>query len=140
MIVWDNFFWFTSYILVFTALSAFGAHRIKVLYHFWKHRLDVPIPHHDFAELPVITVQLPIFNELHVVENLLRTVSALDYPRDRLQIQVLDDSTDETAAHAEQLSAGLKAQGYDIEYRHRSNRNGFKAGGHIEVHRGRNLA
>lgn len=128
MIEWDNFFWFTSYILVFTALSAFGAHRIKVLYHFWKHRHEVPVPHHEFAELPRITVQLPIFNELHVVENLLRTVSALDYPRDRLQIQVLDDSTDETAAHAGQLSANLKAQGYDIEYRHRSNRHGFKAG------------
>jgi hypothetical protein len=128
MIVWDNFFWFTSYILVFTALSAFGAHRIKVLYHFWKHRKDVPTPQHEFAELPVITVQLPIFNELHVVENLLRTVSALDYPRDRLQIQVLDDSTDETAAHAAKLSADLKAQGYDVEYRHRTNRHGFKAG------------
>jgi cellulose synthase/poly-beta-1,6-N-acetylglucosamine synthase-like glycosyltransferase len=62
------------------------------------------------------------------VENLLRTVSALDYPRDRLQIQVLDDSTDETAPHAEKLSADLKAQGYDIEYRHRTNRHGFKAG------------
>ncbi len=128
MIVWDNFFWFTSYILVFTALSAFGAHRIKVLYHFWKHRKDVPVPQREFAELPVVTVQLPIFNELHVVENLLRTVSALDYPRDRLQIQVLDDSTDETAPHAAKLSADLKAQGYDIEYRHRTNRNGFKAG------------
>ena len=128
MIVWDNPFWFTSYILVFTALSAFGAHRIKVLYQFWKHRANPPVPASQFAELPVITVQLPIFNELHVVGNLLRTVSALDYPRDRLQIQVLDDSTDETAAHAEKLAAELKAQGYDVDYRHRTNRNGFKAG------------
>jgi cellulose synthase/poly-beta-1,6-N-acetylglucosamine synthase-like glycosyltransferase len=128
MIVWDNPFWFTSYILVFTALSAFGAHRIKVLYQFWKHRANPPVPVSQFAELPVITVQLPIFNELHVVGNLLRTVSALDYPRDRLQIQVLDDSTDETAAHAEKLAAELKAQGYDVDYRHRTNRNGFKAG------------
>jgi cellulose synthase/poly-beta-1,6-N-acetylglucosamine synthase-like glycosyltransferase len=128
MIVWDNPFWFTSYILVFTALSAFGAHRIKVLYQFWKHRANPPVPVSQFAELPVITVQLPIFNELHVVGNLLRTVSALDYPRDRQQIQVLDDSTDETAAHAEKLAAELKAQGYDVDYRHRTNRNGFKAG------------
>jgi cellulose synthase/poly-beta-1,6-N-acetylglucosamine synthase-like glycosyltransferase len=128
MIVWDNPFWFTSYILVFTALSAFGAHRIKVLYQFWKHRENPPVPVSQFAELPMITVQLPIFNELHVVGNLLRTVSALDYPRDRLQIQVLDDSTDETAAHAEKLAAELKAQGYDVDYRHRTNRNGFKAG------------
>lgn len=128
MIVWDNPFWFTSYILVFTALSAFGAHRIKVLYQFWKHRSNPPVPVSQFAALPMITVQLPIFNELHVVGNLLRTVSALDYPRDRLQIQVLDDSTDETATHAEKLAAELKAQGYDVDYRHRTNRNGFKAG------------
>jgi hypothetical protein len=128
MIVWDNPFWFTSYILVFTALSAFGAHRIKVLYQFWKHRSNPPVPVSQFAALPMITVQLPIFNELHVVGNLLRTVSALDYPRDRLQIQVLDDSTDETAAHAEKLAAELKAQGYDVDFRHRTNRNGFKAG------------
>lgn len=128
MPAWDQLFWFTSYILVFAALSAFGAHRIKVLYHYWKHRHDVPIPLSEFAELPVVTIQLPIFNELHVVEKLLSTVSALDYPRDRLQIQVLDDSTDETAAHAEKLAAELKAQGHDIEYRHRTNRHGFKAG------------
>jgi cellulose synthase/poly-beta-1,6-N-acetylglucosamine synthase-like glycosyltransferase len=128
MIVWDNPFWFTSYILVFIALSAFGAHRIKVLYQFWKHRANPPVPVSEFNELPVITVQLPIFNELHVVGNLLRTVSALDYPRDRLQIQVLDDSTDETAAHAEKLAAELMARGYDVDYRHRTNRNGFKAG------------
>jgi cellulose synthase/poly-beta-1,6-N-acetylglucosamine synthase-like glycosyltransferase len=49
-----------------------------------------------FAELPVVTVQLPLFNEIYVVERLLKSVSELDYPRDRLQIQVLDDSTDET--------------------------------------------
>lgn len=128
MLQWDHFFWFASYILVFIALSAFGAHRIKVLYQFWLHRRNAPRPKHEFAELPLITVQLPIFNEFYVVENLLRTVCALDYPRDRLQIQVLDDSTDETAPHAEKLANELKAQGYDIEYRHRTNRHGFKAG------------
>lgn len=128
MPAWDHLFWFTSYILVFTALSAFGAHRIKVLYQYWKYRHSPPLPHFEFSELPVVTIQLPIFNELHVVENLLKTVSALDYPRDRLQIQLLDDSTDETAAHAEKLSADLKALGHDVEYRHRTNRNGFKAG------------
>jgi len=86
------------------------------------------VPLGEFAELPLVTIQLPIFNELHVVESLLNTVSALDYPRDRLQIQVLDDSTDETAAHAESLSAELRAQGHDVEYIHRTNRGGFKAG------------
>jgi cellulose synthase/poly-beta-1,6-N-acetylglucosamine synthase-like glycosyltransferase len=128
MFAWDNFFWFASYILLFTALSGFGAHRIKVLYHFWKHRSDVPCPPREFSELPAVTVQLPIFNEYDVVENLLRCVSALDYPREKLQIQMLDDSTDETAAFAEKLCAEYAAKGLDIEYRHRTNRHGFKAG------------
>lgn len=125
---WDHFFWFTSYILVFIALSAFGAHRIKVLYQFWKHRGHPPTPPGSFDELPVVTVQLPVFNEFDVVENLLRCVSALDYPRDKLQIQVLDDSTDETASFAKRLSAEYAAKGLDIDYRHRTNRHGFKAG------------
>lgn len=128
MPAWDNLFWLTSYILVFAALSAFGAHRIKVLYHYWKYRNNPPVAPSQFAELPLVTIQLPIFNELHVVESLLNTVSALDYPRDRLQIQVLDDSTDETAPHAEKLSADLKELGHDVEYIHRTNRHGFKAG------------
>lgn len=128
MPAWDQLFWLTSYILVFTALSAFGAHRIKVLYHYWKYRKTPPVPKTTYQELPIVTIQLPIFNELHVVESLLNTVSALDYPRDRLQIQVLDDSTDETAPHAAKLSADLKALGHDVEYIHRTNRNGFKAG------------
>ena len=128
MLPWDHFIWFASYILLFTALSGFGAHRIKVMYHFWKHRADVPQPKREFDELPVVTVQLPIFNEFDVVENLLRCVAALDYPKEKLQIQVLDDSTDETAAFAEKLSAEYAAKGLGIEYRHRTNRHGFKAG------------
>ncbi len=128
MLPWDHFIWFASYILLFTALSGFGAHRIKVLYHFWKHRNDVPTPPRTFTVLPPITIQLPIFNEYDVIENLLRCVSALDYPKDRLQIQVLDDSTDETAAFAKKLSSEYAAKGLDITYLHRTNRKGFKAG------------
>ena len=128
MLPWDHSIWLASYILLFLALSGFGAHRIKVLYHFWKHRKEVPVPPRQFEELPVVTVQLPIFNEFDVVENLLRCVTALDYPREKLQIQVLDDSTDDTAAYAEKLSAEYAAKGHDIHYIHRTNRKGFKAG------------
>jgi cellulose synthase/poly-beta-1,6-N-acetylglucosamine synthase-like glycosyltransferase len=128
MIEWDTLFWLTCYVLVFAGLSAFGAHRIKILYHYWKHRRSEARPSGHFPELPSVTVQLPIFNELHMVERLLGAVSALDYPRDRLQIQMLDDSTDETAQKAERLCAELRALGHDVEYRHRSDRTGFKAG------------
>ena len=125
---WERIIWMTCYVLVFAGLSIFGAHRIKVLYLYWKYRNDEPRPKHEFNELPVVTVQLPLFNEMHVTGRLLQAVAALDYPKDKLQIQVLDDSTDESAQLSEQLSAELAAQGFDIEYRHRVNRHGFKAG------------
>ena len=125
---WERIIWMTCYVLVFAGLSVFGVHRLKVLYLYWKHRPDEPTPARLFDELPVVTVQLPIFNELHVVERLLRAVVALDYPQDKLQIQVLDDSTDETAAFTERLCAELAAKGHEIEFRHRTNRHGFKAG------------
>ena len=125
---WERIIWMTCYVLVFAGLSVFGAHRIKVLYLYWKHRPDEPRPTSEFPELPRLTVQLPIFNELNVVERLLKAVVALDYPADKLQIQVLDDSTDETAAFTEKLCAEIAATGRDIEFRHRTNRHGFKAG------------
>ena len=125
---WDYLLWLSSCLLVFAGLSLFGIHRLKILWTYWQHRKDAPVPAGHFPQLPVITVQLPIFNEMTVVERLLRAVAALDYPRDKLQIQVLDDSTDETWQLSQRLSADLKQQGYDIEFHHRTNRHGFKAG------------
>ncbi|MBW4436489.1 MAG: glycosyltransferase [Pleurocapsa minor GSE-CHR-MK-17-07R] len=78
--------------------------------------------------LPTVAVQLPIYNELYVVERLVRACAALDYPRDRLIIQVLDDSTDETQQTAQAVCADLQAQGVDVRYVHRENRVGYKAG------------
>lgn len=128
MLPWDNTIWLASYLLVFAGLSVFGAHRIKVLCQYWWHRGNPPVPPGRFDELPVVTVQLPIFNEADVVVRLLDAVSRLDYPRDRLQIQVLDDSTDDTADMSARLTADLRARGFDAEFRHRTNRTGFKAG------------
>lgn len=128
MIEWDKLLWFTSYILVSVGLSAFGAHKIKILLQYWRHRRNRPQPVAEFAQWPSVTVQLPIFNEVSVVEKLVAMVSAMDYPRDRMQIQILDDSTDETAALTEELAADLQSRGFDVEYRHRTNRRGFKAG------------
>ena len=128
MIEWEKLLWFTSYIIVSAGLSAFGAHKVKVLYTYWKHRKNRPQPLREYAELPSVTIQLPIFNEADVLEQLVTSISALDYPKDRLQIQFLDDSTDDTAQACEQFAKELRQQGFDVEYRHRTNRQGFKAG------------
>ena len=118
----------TSYLLVVGVLALYGFHRYCILYLYLKHRKNVPVPAGRFEELPRVTVQLPIFNELYVVERLLNSVSELDYPRHLLQIQVLDDSTDETCDMAESGVKQLREQGFDVEYIHRTDRTGFKAG------------
>ena len=80
------------------------------------------------AELPMVTTQLPVFNEKHVVERLLRAVCALDYPADRHEIQVLDDSTDETQELIAALVTELRGAGHDIHHIRRATRDGYKAG------------
>jgi cellulose synthase/poly-beta-1,6-N-acetylglucosamine synthase-like glycosyltransferase len=72
--------------------------------------------------VPIVTVQLPIFNEVHMVERLLESVTNLDWPKERLEIQVLDDSTDETAPVCARLSADYRARGYDIQQLYRVKR------------------
>src|SRR6202022_4916959 len=95
---------------VLVGRSAYGIHRYFIIYLFLKTRNRRPVPAGQFEQLPKVTMQLPIFNEVYVVERLLRAVSELDYPRDLLQIQVLDDSTDDTrdvtALCAEKLRRG----------------------------------
>jgi cellulose synthase/poly-beta-1,6-N-acetylglucosamine synthase-like glycosyltransferase len=120
--------WFVCYVVVFAGLSVYGAHRLRILWLYVKHRKDEPKAKGKFAELPTVTVQLPLYNELHVIGRLLEAVSKLDYPREKLQIQILDDSTDETCGACEEGAEKLRAQGFDVEYRHRTDRTGFKAG------------
>jgi cellulose synthase/poly-beta-1,6-N-acetylglucosamine synthase-like glycosyltransferase len=128
----DGFDWFILivYFAILGILAIYGAYRIKQVIDFWRYRKFVPRPAGKFAEheLPPITVQLPLFNELYVVDRLLKAVTAIDYPREKLEIQVLDDSTDETVRVAEAVVAKYAAQGFDIHYIHRSDRTGFKAG------------
>jgi cellulose synthase/poly-beta-1,6-N-acetylglucosamine synthase-like glycosyltransferase len=128
MIRWETLLWFTSYILVSVGLSAFGAHKVKVLYGYWRHRKKRPVAAGKFTELPFVTIQLPIYNEADVMDPLIDAVGALEYPKDRLQIQFLDDSTDETTDICEAHAENLRQAGFDVEYRHRQNRIGFKAG------------
>jgi cellulose synthase/poly-beta-1,6-N-acetylglucosamine synthase-like glycosyltransferase len=93
---WPQITWIVCYTLVALGLSGYGVHRFMMIYLYWKHRKDTPKPLKQFDELPFVTVQLPVFNEAYVVERLIRTVGELDYPKDKWQIQVLDDSTDDT--------------------------------------------
>jgi cellulose synthase/poly-beta-1,6-N-acetylglucosamine synthase-like glycosyltransferase len=123
-----HFIWAICYLAVLFGLCLYGVHRYVIVYLFYKHRKNVPRPVRHFESLPRVTVQLPIFNELYVVERLLDCVSKLEYPKDRLQIQVLDDSTDETRGITEAEVQRLRGAGFDIEHVHRVDRTGFKAG------------
>ncbi len=117
------------YFIVLILLASYGAHRYVLVYLYYKNRKNhTSEPKERFADLPRVTVQLPIFNEKFVVERLVDTVCRLDYPQDKLDIQVLDDSTDETVGVASQLVEQYAAKGFPITYHHRSNREGFKAG------------
>ncbi|MBD0325544.1 MAG: glycosyltransferase, partial [Pyrinomonadaceae bacterium] len=118
------------YFSVLFVLAIYGGYRIKQVIDFWRYRKLVPQPKAHFKEdeLPHITVQLPLFNEMYVVERLLKAVTEIDYPRDRLEIQVLDDSTDETVKIARATVEHYRQQGFDVHYIHRTDRTGFKAG------------
>ena len=83
---------------------------------------------HPIKDWPRVTVQLPIFNERYVIERLLESVCRLDYPGQLLEIQILDDSTDDTAAMARELAAQMSGRGIDVQYVHRKRRTGYKAG------------
>jgi cellulose synthase/poly-beta-1,6-N-acetylglucosamine synthase-like glycosyltransferase len=118
------------YFSVLVVLSFYGLHRYEMIRGYWKHRkrlTEAPEPQ-PFVELPRVTIQLPLYNERYVVERLIEETSKMDYPRHLLEIQVLDDSTDETHAFTERLVAEYRAAGVPIEYIHRRNRLGYKAG------------
>ncbi len=109
-------------------LTIYAAHAYLMLYLYRKNRIHLSKTTLLMTEWPRVTVQLPIYNERYVVERLIQAACALDYPRDLLEIQVLDDSTDETRQIAQTLAATHQARGINIRYLHRDNREGFKAG------------
>jgi cellulose synthase/poly-beta-1,6-N-acetylglucosamine synthase-like glycosyltransferase len=117
-----------SYFFVLVILAVYGWHRYYMVYLYMKHKHEVPQPLGRFDELPVVTIQLPLYNEMYVVDRLVDAVCAIDYPREKLEIQVLDDSTDETCAIAENAVRRHAATGIDIKYIHRTDRSGYKAG------------
>ncbi|MDX2153349.1 MAG: glycosyltransferase [Bryobacteraceae bacterium] len=126
---WFDYALLVPYFTVMAILSIYGLHRFETILSHYKGRKNIPQqPARRFAELPPVTIQLPLYNERYVVDQLLDAVSKIEYPREKLQIQVLDDSTDDTHPYTEALAARYRDAGFPIEYRHRSNRHGFKAG------------
>jgi len=117
------------YFVVMIILAAYGLHRYALVFMYYRNEKNrTTEPPEKFTELPRVTVQLPIFNEQYVIERLLDSICKLEYPKDRLDIQVLDDSTDETVEVAAAVARRYAALGHPITYIHRTNREGFKAG------------
>src|SRR5436853_7234756 len=120
--------WTACYLAVLIGLSAYGVHRYFIIYLFLKNRKRASVPAGQFKQLPKATVTRPIFNEVYVVERLLHSVTELDYPRELLQIQVRDDSTDDTRDVTASCAEELRQRGFDVQLIHRVDRTGFKAG------------
>lgn len=118
---------FILYSFAAAGLALYGFNTLLMLWLYWRKRHEkIPLP--ALQETPRVTVQLPIFDELYVVERLIDAAAALDYPRAKLEIQVLDDSDDETTSIAQARVELYRKQGLDITVIHRSDRTGFKAG------------
>ena len=116
------------YTFALVMVSIYGFHRYVLVYLYYKHRGNAPKKPRRFEQLPAVTVQLPMYNEQYVARRIIEKVCEIDYPRDRLQIQVLDDSTDDTCRIARRTVEDARAKGFDIQYIRREHRMGYKAG------------
>jgi cellulose synthase/poly-beta-1,6-N-acetylglucosamine synthase-like glycosyltransferase len=126
---WFDWAMMVPYFAVLIVLSLYGLHRYEMIRAYFKNKHKLPtVAPTFFEQLPKVTIQLPLYNERFVVDRLVDEIVKMDYPKELLQIQILDDSTDETHPYTERLVAEYRAAGYPIEYRHRTNRHGYKAG------------
>ena len=116
------------YFTILVTLAFYGGHRYYLVYLYRRHRRNLPAEPAPPREWPKVTIQLPLYNEKYVVERLLAAVARTDYPRDRFEVQVLDDSTDETAEVARAAVKRLDREGFPVRYLHRAHRTGYKAG------------
>jgi cellulose synthase/poly-beta-1,6-N-acetylglucosamine synthase-like glycosyltransferase len=116
------------YFISLLILFSFGAHGFVMVYYYLKQQREEAVDAPLLSDEPVVTVQLPVYNELYVVKRIIEAVCAMDYPKEKLEIQVLDDSTDETVSVVAEAVALHASLGFDIKHIRRSNRSGFKAG------------
>jgi len=117
-----------TYIGSLMILFTFGSHGFIMIYYYLKHRHQRDDFSGQLDSFPVVTLQLPIYNEMYVIERLIKTVCEIDYPIDKLEIQVLDDSTDETVEIVANIVKEYQLMGFDITHIHRKDRSGYKAG------------
>lgn len=117
-----------SYFIALSILFIFGLHGFLLLYYHRKYKDNIAEPKSELEENPLVTIQLPLFNEYYVVERLINSVCEIDYPKEKMEIQVLDDSTDETVDLVEKIVNEKKALGFTIEHIRRKTREGYKAG------------
>jgi cellulose synthase/poly-beta-1,6-N-acetylglucosamine synthase-like glycosyltransferase len=117
-----------AYFFVLIILAIYGWHRYYLVHLYMTNRGKGPNAAAPLDPTPIVTIQLPLYNEMYVADRLIEAVSRIDYPRSCLEIQVLDDSTDETQSIAQLAVRRFAAQGIDIKYYHRSDRTGYKAG------------
>jgi cellulose synthase/poly-beta-1,6-N-acetylglucosamine synthase-like glycosyltransferase len=116
------------YGMILVVVAVYGLHRYQLVYLYYKHRRNAPELKACFRELPHVCIQLPMYNERLVARRIIEACCRIDYPRDRLGIQVLDDSTDDSAEIARTVVEEMLQAGHAIEYIHRTDRTGFKAG------------
>jgi cellulose synthase/poly-beta-1,6-N-acetylglucosamine synthase-like glycosyltransferase len=117
-----------TYIGSLIILFTFGSHGFIMIYYYLKYRHNRDKFTEQLEEFPMVTIQLPIYNEMYVIERLIKTVCEIDYPIDKMEIQVLDDSTDETVEITANIVKEYQLRGFDIKHIHRKDRTGFKAG------------
>jgi cellulose synthase/poly-beta-1,6-N-acetylglucosamine synthase-like glycosyltransferase len=117
-----------SYMVILLLVCIYASHRYQLVHLYYKHRKNSPKLSACFLRPPRVTVQLPMYNEQYVAQRIIEKTCEIDYPRDRLEIQVLDDSTDETVMIARQAVDRMRARGHNVVYIHREDRSGYKAG------------
>jgi cellulose synthase/poly-beta-1,6-N-acetylglucosamine synthase-like glycosyltransferase len=117
-----------GYFVSLSILFLFGLHGFVMMYYHRKYGHKNPVPDSEFKPDKLVTIQLPLYNEMYVIERLIDSVCEIDYPKDKMEIQVLDDSTDETTAIVAKVVEEKKKLGFDISHVRRGTREGYKAG------------
>ena len=117
-----------GYFVSLSILFVFGLHGFVMIFYHRKYGYNNPVPKKVFDEDPMVTIQLPLYNEMYVIERLINAVCEIEYPKDKMEIQILDDSTDETTAIVAKIVEQKKHQGFDISHIRRGTREGYKAG------------
>lgn len=128
MLIALTYFFISIYMVCISLITFYCLTQFNLLLQFKSEGSKVNLNSKSTETYPLVTIQLPIFNERYVVERLIDNIMKLEYPKDKLQIQILDDSTDETLNLTKSLAAKYKALGFDVKLIHRIDRTGFKAG------------